>query len=80
MTCTDYTRHERLLECTHETAGVQVHVELADGCSGRVCQDCMEQLGIKRWPDLADRIAGPAEGLDVLQMLRAVARRASSRD
>jgi hypothetical protein len=77
MTCTDYERHERLLECDHGRADVQVYVELTDGCSGRVCQDCMIRLGIKHWQDLGDRIAGPGGGLDALQMLRALARGAT---
>ena len=74
MSCTDYRRHERLLDCDHPAAEVQVQVKMADGCSGRLCQACTDRLGVKHWPDLADRIAGPAEGLDVLQMLRALAR------
>ena len=44
---------------------------MTDGCSGRLCQDCFTALDVRHWPGLADRIAGPAEGLDMLQLLRA---------
>lgn len=71
MACTDYERHERLTECNH-SGGPEVQVQLTDGCSGRLCQDCDRRLDIRHWPDVAERIAGPADGLDVLQMLRAL--------
>jgi len=77
--CAAYERHERLLDCDHPRAGVQVHVTTADGCSGRLCQDCAARIGVKSWPDLAERIAGPEQGLDVLQMFRALARRPAGR-
>ena len=75
MSCTDYELHEKLLDCQHD-GGVQVQVELGDGCSGRLCQDCFTRLDVKHWPGLAGRIAGPGEGLVVLQMLRALRPRA----
>ena len=70
MACTDYVRHEQLLDCPH-AGGIQVQVSMTDGCSGRLCQDCFTALDVRHWPGLADRIAGPAEGLDMLQLLRA---------
>jgi hypothetical protein len=72
LSCDDYARHERLLECSGHDETVMVAVELADGCSGRLCPDCQARLGVRHWPDVADRIAGPAGGLDVLDMLRAL--------
>lgn len=74
MTCTDYERHEQLLDCHHQGGGTMVLVELADGCSGRPCQDCYTRLDIRHWPDLTDRIAGPADGLDALEVLRVLGR------
>jgi hypothetical protein len=74
VACADYGLHERLLDCNHADP-VMVLVRLDDGCSGRLCQACDGRLGTKRWPGLAERIAGPARGLDVLEMLRAAARR-----
>jgi hypothetical protein len=71
VTCADDQRHERLLDCTHVTP-TMVAVRMADGCSSTVCQDCDLALGIKRWPDVAERIAGPERGLTVLAMVRAV--------
>jgi hypothetical protein len=73
VTCADYERHELLVTACRHQAGPQVQVEMDDGCSGRLCQDCVTRLDVKRWPGLADRIAGPAAGLDVLQMARALA-------
>jgi hypothetical protein len=72
--CSDYELHERLLECDGRHGGTQVQVTMSDGCSGRVCQECYVRLGIGRWLGLSERIAGPAEGLDVLQLLRALNR------
>jgi hypothetical protein len=73
VTCSDYARHERLLDCPHQN-GITVMIKLADGCSGRLCTACEEAAGARRWPDITERIAGPARGLDVLEMLRAAAR------
>ncbi len=71
MACADYERHELLsLRCAHP-GRIQVQVTMDDGCSGRLCQDCFTRLDVKHWPGLADRIAGPEAGLDLLQMLRA---------
>lgn len=70
MTCIDYARHEQLLDCSHRD-GTMTLVKLADGCSGRLCADCEHRLGVRRWPDVADRISGPASGLDMLELLRA---------
>lgn len=70
----DYELHEHLLDCTHDRAGTQVAVRLADGCSGRLCQDCYDRLDVAHWPGLSERIGGPAGGLDVLEMLRALRR------
>jgi hypothetical protein len=74
MTCTDYARHEQLIVCDHPRASVEILIRLSDGCSGRLCPDCENQIGARKWPDIAERIAGPADGLDVLEMLRALAR------
>ena len=76
MTCADYVRHERLLlSCTHTgQGGTEIQVSFTDGCSGRVCPDCDRELRIKHQPDLADRLAGPASGLDALQMLQALSK------
>jgi hypothetical protein len=72
MACDDYVRHELPLSCSHASrAGTQVQVSFADGCSARLCADCEERLGIRRWPDLTGSLAGPADGLDLLQLLRA---------
>jgi hypothetical protein len=43
-----------------------------DGCTGRMCPACDAQHDVKHWPGLAERIAGPAAGLDALEMLRAL--------
>lgn len=73
MACADYRLHEQLLGCNH-AAGVMVAVRLEDGCSGRLCLACDAELGVKRWPGLAERIAGPVRGLDALDLARAAAR------
>jgi hypothetical protein len=74
MRCADPDRHERLLlGCLHQ-GGVRVLVTFTDGCTGQVCQDCDRTLGMKRQPDLAERVAGPAGGLELLVLLRAVNR------
>jgi hypothetical protein len=70
MACSDYELHEKLLDCPH-AGGIQVQVQLDDGCSARLCQDCFTALDVKHWPGLADWIDGPADGLDALQLLRA---------
>lgn len=77
MACTDYTRHERLLECTHTEAQTQIAVTFADGCSGRLCADCGRRLEIKRQPDVAERLPGPATALDLLTLIRAAGKVAS---
>jgi hypothetical protein len=71
MTCTDPARHVRLLDCRH-LQGVTTLLALADGCSGRLCAGCEQRAGTRRWPDVADRITGPAKGLDLLEMVRAM--------
>ena len=72
MACADYKRHELLaLRCAHPD-GTQVQVNMDDGCSGRLCQDCFTGLDVKHWPGLASRIGGPERGLDALAMLRAL--------
>lgn len=72
MACADYELHERLLSCQHAgPAGAQVQVRFDDGCSARLCQDCFTVLGVRRWAGLTDHLAGPAAGLDLLQLLRA---------
>jgi hypothetical protein len=74
MACADWDRHERLLlTCTHQ-ANPMVLVTFADGCTGQVCGDCDRDLDMKHQPDLAERIAGPAEGLSTLVVLRALGR------
>lgn len=73
MSCADYQRHEHLLSCGH-LQETEIQVTLKDGCSGRLCPDCDRELGIRHWPDLAERVAGPAAGLDLLQLLRAMGR------
>lgn len=70
MACTDYERHEQLVSCTHRDCGTEIAVKVADGCSGRLCQGCDAQLGVRRWPDLVERIAGPSAGLDALELMR----------
>lgn len=74
MACADYDLHEQLLGCNH-AGPVMVSVQLEDGCSGRLCPACDERLGVRRWPGLAERIAGPSRGLDALDFLRALRRR-----
>lgn len=74
MACADYRLHERLLDCNH-AARVMVAVRLDDGCAGRLCPACDAELGVRRWPGLAERVAGPVRGLDALEMLRALGRR-----
>jgi len=69
VTCTDYDRHERLLDCPHQ-AGVTVAYRFGDGCSGRLCTGCESQFGARSWPGATERIAGPARGLDALEILR----------
>jgi hypothetical protein len=73
VSCTDYERHELLLDCTHErVAGVMVQVAMDDGCSGRLCPICVSYLDVVHWPGLSEIIARPERGLDALQMLRAL--------
>jgi len=55
--CDDYRRHE--VWCRH-------------GCSGRLCPDCARTVGLKGWPDLRERMPGPPDGLDALEILRAL--------
>lgn len=73
MTCADPGRHERLLlGCTHTGRDqTEVQVSFTDGCSGRICPDCDRDLRVRHQVDLAERIPGPAAGLDMLQLLRA---------
>lgn len=68
MKCTDYRRHERLLDCRHYQAAVMVAYKMADGCSGRLCAYCEDDLGAKHWSDVAERIPGPVCGLDALEV------------
>jgi hypothetical protein len=74
MTCADYDRHEHLLDCAHYQAGRQVQVQMTDGCSARMCQDCFDRLGVQHWPGLAEAIGGGERGLDALQVARIIAR------
>jgi len=73
MTCTDYELHERLISCAHDEP-VMIAVRLDDGCSGRLCPACDAELGVKHWPGITERLAGPAAGLDALELLRALSR------
>jgi len=68
MTCVDYERHE--VFCAHTAVEPKVNWRTEDGCSGRVCQLCWQQFGMRAWPDLADHIGGPSAGLDLLDALR----------
>ena len=71
--CANYRLHELLIGCAHN-APVMVAIRLDDGCSGRLCPDCDQELGVRHWPGLAERLAGPATGLDALELLRALSR------
>jgi len=75
VSCSDYARHELLLDCPHQD-GVTVLIRLADGCSGRLCGECEHRLGARQWPGIVERIAGPADALDVLELLRAASKTA----
>jgi hypothetical protein len=70
MSCADYELHERLLECQHGGTS-QVQARFTDGCSARLCQDCFTALGVRRWAGLAEHVAGPRQGLDLLELLKA---------
>ena len=70
MSCTDYERHE--LACPHH-AGTRVAWRATDGCSGSFCTDCWQTYQVSRWPDLTKQAVGPAEGLEVLALLRVLA-------
>ena len=69
MSCVDFERHEVL--CPHR-GGTQVAWRAADGCSGRLCPTCWRTYAVAAWPDLAEEIAGPREGLDFLELLRVI--------
>jgi hypothetical protein len=71
MPCTVYELHEFLITCAHREP-VMVAVRLDDGCSGRLCPECDKALGMRHWPGVAERLAGPVTGLDALDLMRAV--------
>jgi hypothetical protein len=73
MDCADNARHA--LTCPHQASSIMVAWLAEDGCSGRFCEECDYRHGVKRWPGLAERIPGPAAGLDALELLRAVTHR-----
>jgi hypothetical protein len=72
MTCVDYARHE--VTCPHH-GGSQVDWRTADGCSGRLCTACWQTYCVGSWADLEEKIAGPADGLNLLGLLRVVGHR-----
>jgi len=80
MACTDYQLHEKLTVCTHPDRPVMLYVRLEDGCSGSLCADCERELNVRSWPEVAGRILGPADGLNAMLLLRALAPRTEDED
>ena len=65
--CQDITRHEA--HCAHQRAPAVTRWRAADGCSGRMCPACRTAHRLDAWPDIIDRLAGPPDGLDRLEVL-----------